>query len=441
MEDRILNLVLAGPEGATESGVPAAAAGAASLELAGYEVGVASGAGAPPLTPVQVSRAEPTESVFILDLGHEEAMLVAGSEIRRLPRGSGGADLLRRAAAGAAIWRRERVRVQRRLELPDQLISFADRLNHAETPQDVSDALGEYAKRIVGGYTSFVFTGGRTGEPLQAVHTSFRHDARKVVLPALPRFSRPGLITAADARPDTGGPFSALAPLFADLQAAMIAHVPFGDEGVLFLIERRGERVFDAEDWDLLRTLTGQASSALERVRLFNEVRDLSLTDPLTGLANRRRLKVVLEHSLAAARRGEELAVVMLDLDGFKAINDEHGHIAGDQLLCSVAEYLRQEARGSDLVVRYGGDEFLVVLPGGNAAGAAALLQRLRERLGGRVEVSAGIAEYLPGTTSADDLIEAADRDLYAHKRGQGTPKRGQVPQKRPGGLMPPADE
>jgi diguanylate cyclase (GGDEF)-like protein len=161
-------------------------------------------------------------------------------------------------------------------------------------------------------------------------------------------------------------------------------------------------------------------------VNLFEQVRDLSLTDPLTGLANRRQLAVVMERSLAAARRGKPLAVVMIDLDGFKRINDELGHPVADRMLCTVAAALQEEARGADLVVRYGGDEFLVVLPGGSRAGANALLERVSRRLAGEVAFTAGVAEFDAAEDSLEQLIQAADRDLYRHReRAPRVPRNG----------------
>jgi diguanylate cyclase (GGDEF)-like protein len=225
------------------------------------------------------------------------------------------------------------------------------------------------------------------------------------------RFAEPGLILSEDARP--GGAIPGAAPLFGDPHTVLVAHVPVGGDGVLVLTERRDERIFEPEDWDVLRALALQAQMALRRLKLLEDVRTLSLTDPLTGLGNRRHMELMLAHAWAAARRGDPLAVVVLDLDGFKEVNDTLGHHAGDELLCAVGEALRDEARASDVVVRFGGDEFLALLTGGTAEGGLLLVERLRKRLGTRVGISAGVAAYTPEMASAEEMIRLADRRLY----------------------------
>jgi diguanylate cyclase (GGDEF)-like protein len=356
------------------------------------------------------------EAAVLLDAG-TEALLIAGAAVRPLPRKGGGADLLRRAAAGASAWKRERVRELRRLKLAEQLIAFCNQLNAARDLPEVHAALLAHASRIVGAYTCFLFLPDGSGGLRMIDSPQMPPGLSGAVIPSYERLAWRGLIHASEAEPDSGSPLERLAPLFLGTGARVLAHAPVGD-GVLFLAERRADRAFEPEDWTLLDSLISQARVALERVLLFEEVRALSLTDPLTGLANRRQMDVVLKRSFAAARRGEPLSVALLDLDGFKAINDERGHLEGDRILCTVADRLREEVRGADLAVRFGGDEFLLILPGTGVCGARALSRRIQDALAPLVSLRAGAAEYHPGMKSERDLIASADQDLYAAKRG-----------------------
>ena len=353
---------------------------------------------------------EGAEVVLLLDVQEDDVLLMAGSATAcRVPRGRARVPV-DVAALGAAAWRQERERRRKRNQLPDKLLAFFEALNRAEAAEEVYGAMAAHALRIVGAHRARVLL--KDGDVLRAAADG---GAAAVEVPWLERFARAGLALSVDAEP--GRPLEGMAPLFAEAGTCLLAHVPFGAEGVLVLTERRDDRIFEAEDWDLLRALALQGEMALKRLRLIENVRSLSLTDPLTGLGNRRRLDVVLAHAWAAAQRGEGMAVLVLDVDGFKAVNDAHGHHTGDQLLCILAESLRREARGSDVAVRYGGDEFLVVLPGGDAAGARALARRVRARVAGWVEFSEGAAEFRPECRSPEELIRSADHDLYETKR------------------------
>jgi diguanylate cyclase (GGDEF)-like protein len=358
-------------------------------------------------------------SAFLLDVPTEsEAILIVGPELRRIDRGAGGSELLTRAAAGAAAWRRERARALRRMQLPDRLLAFSEELNRAHSLQSVCATLVEHVGRVVGGYTGLVYLHENTGPGEEGLfladHPWISHGLGGGSLSSDLRFIGPGLVRAGEVMPATGSPFANLAPVFRETSACAMAFVPLGDRGLLLLIERRESRVFEAEDWDLLRSVARQAEVALERVSLFERVHALSLTDPLTGLGNRRKMEIVLEHSFAAARRGTPLSVVMIDMDGFKEFNDTYGHVRGDEVLRRFGECLHEQVRGSDLVVRYGGDEFLFVLTGADAAAAAVTVERVRQSLKEPIPFSAGIAEYDPGIASSRDLIDRADRALYA---------------------------
>lgn len=150
----------------------------------------------------------------------------------------------------------------------------------------------------------------------------------------------------------------------------------------------------------------------------------LSTTDPLTGLFNRRFAAEQLRHEISRAHRyGRRLAVALFDLDQYKQINDHYGHLTGDEVLREFAALLREKSRASDACARYGGDEFLVILPESAENQAKRFLERVGRSLevnaGGRkiqLGISAGCAGYQEGD-SAEALLERADQSLYASKR------------------------
>jgi diguanylate cyclase (GGDEF)-like protein len=149
--------------------------------------------------------------------------------------------------------------------------------------------------------------------------------------------------------------------------------------------------------------------------RISGDLHRAAATDPLTGLANRRAWQSAADRGLAhALRSGEPFTVVLIDLDGFKAVNDRYGHGAGDTLLQALAGAWSAELRMSDLLGRYGGDEFVLSLPDTDAARAEDLLARLRS--GHPAPWSAGTATARPGDT-LPELLVRADAELYRNKR------------------------
>jgi diguanylate cyclase (GGDEF)-like protein len=176
----------------------------------------------------------------------------------------------------------------------------------------------------------------------------------------------------------------------------------------------------------------------MENLALHDVLRDQATRDDLTGLANHRRFQQALAHEAAvASRTSDPLALAMLDLDDFKAVNDTYGHQQGDLVLQRVAGVLRRLARASDEPARYGGEELAVILPGTDLEGAFTLAEAIRtavERLafplpGGNslhVTVSIGISALEPGAADPAALIEAADVALYDAKReGKNRAVRG----------------
>lgn len=164
----------------------------------------------------------------------------------------------------------------------------------------------------------------------------------------------------------------------------------------------------------------GRVLGRLVQMRDVTELRELTLRDPLTGLWNRRALDQRFDAEvLHSARTGRPLALALLDLDHFKHINDSDGHAAGDAVLAAVAAHLRGGVRGSDAVFRIGGEEFALLLPGSDLAGAHQRVDVLRATLqvpGRSVTVSAGVAQLGLHGSHLDALYSAADRALYAAK-------------------------
>lgn len=198
--------------------------------------------------------------------------------------------------------------------------------------------------------------------------------------------------------------------------------------GVVALYDRNDGRSFDAADEDALGTLAGQASIAIDNVQLHQEAQRLSTTDALTGLWNFRYLSMSLAREIERSTRFDRpLAVLMLDLDHFKTVNDTHGHPRGDTVLRELAHRVQEQIREVDTFARYGGEEFVVVLPETTVEGAAQLAERIcvavhREpfRHDGEqpldITVSVGGAAFPEHGSSPATLMRAADKALYVAK-------------------------
>jgi diguanylate cyclase (GGDEF)-like protein len=188
------------------------------------------------------------------------------------------------------------------------------------------------------------------------------------------------------------------------------------------------ERTFLESERDVVLSVTRQVSQVLTRVRVQSQLAHAAQHDHLTGLANRALIRAnVTSGAFAAHTESRPLSLMFIDLDGFKPINDQLGHHVGDAILREVAVRLRSSVRASDLVGRYGGDEFVVVCAGVNAQEALVIASRIHEEIqlpfpdavGYNMSASVGIATSLPGTEQAspDALISRADAAMYESKR------------------------
>jgi diguanylate cyclase (GGDEF)-like protein len=195
--------------------------------------------------------------------------------------------------------------------------------------------------------------------------------------------------------------------------------------GVVTLL-RTAELPFTEEDEKLLAVAADQAVIVLENARLHEEAARLASTDDLTGLLNRRAfLAALASESARAARYGERFAVLSLDMDQLKEINDGGGHAAGDRALCALADVLRREVRSTDSVARLGGDEFVVLMPRAGVVEARLLAERVRGAMNESmahaaaapgIQPTVSIGGIVAGGGTPDRLMEAADHRLYQAK-------------------------
>ena len=177
-----------------------------------------------------------------------------------------------------------------------------------------------------------------------------------------------------------------------------------------------------------MRPLLESVAIALDNAQAFQKAEALSVTDHLTGLSNSRYLNLVLrQEEKRSVRSGKPLSVLFIDMDGFKTVNTAHGHLAGSQALVEVAAVIRACARETDVVARFGGDEFSIILPDTGPAGAFAVAERIRDRIRAflfleeeglslHLTASIGIATLPDVSGPAEDLLKAADRAMYRVK-------------------------
>lgn len=200
--------------------------------------------------------------------------------------------------------------------------------------------------------------------------------------------------------------------------------------GYLAVYRKRGSAAFGAEESTALMMVAAWAAAALDHRRASETLEKLAVTDDLTQVYNYRFLKSALRREIKRASRfGQELALVMIDVDNLKLYNDRNGHLRGSFLLKEIAARIASEVRSFDLVAKYGGDEFTLILPQTARDGAVVVAERIRAAVAafafplapaGTITISLGVAMFPEDAGDGTSLIQAADRALYlAKQRGR----------------------
>ncbi|MFN3739958.1 MAG: GGDEF domain-containing protein [Thermodesulfovibrionales bacterium] len=211
--------------------------------------------------------------------------------------------------------------------------------------------------------------------------------------------------------------------------------VPLISSGTILgylLLGNRKERVFDLELASIISLIANNVSLVFDKIRLFKEMERLSITDALTGLFNRRYFYEALQKEIERVKRYKAtFSIVLIDIDDFKKVNDEYGHLAGDRVLQVLADILRKALRKVDIIARYGGEEFILLLPNTQKEDAGIIANRIREKISKTifecnsdkgievlcpVTISGGITTCPDDFIDADRLLSAADKAMYEAK-------------------------
>ncbi|MDP9750860.1 sensor domain-containing diguanylate cyclase [Thermoanaerobacter pentosaceus] len=192
--------------------------------------------------------------------------------------------------------------------------------------------------------------------------------------------------------------------------------------------------VFDEDSVRIIEIIVDQASVAIINAKRYYEVTKKSITDPLTKTYNRRYFNdALMENIMRADENSEPVSLIMFDLDNFKLINDTYGHLIGDEVLKEVAKRIKNNVRSDDIVARFGGEEFAVILPKLTAEQAYTIAERIRSEVSSKpvktekgdihITITGGVADYPRKADSAEKLISHADRALYAGGKSKGRNK------------------
>jgi diguanylate cyclase (GGDEF)-like protein len=194
--------------------------------------------------------------------------------------------------------------------------------------------------------------------------------------------------------------------------------------GVIHIQLKKIRRSLSDVDTRFYRIVAGTAANALNNAQMFEEMERRASTDFLTGLPNHRFFDTTLNTELSRAQRySRPLSLLMIDLDYLKEVNDRYGHQNGDHVIRVVGETIRRTCREVDFAARYGGEEYMVILPDTSLAGAVQVAERMREKIAevdfpgmGNITASIGVSNFPLNAIGRDDLIQLADQALYVAK-------------------------
>jgi diguanylate cyclase (GGDEF)-like protein len=319
------------------------------------------------------------------------------------------------------------VRVREQDDAAERLLSSLRDLSSDLRLDEVLDQITARAQTAVGGKEFALLLAN--GMHMRADRHSGIPAASLAALESWAQGQRQTLIERGTIVIDDLGTDTALAALPLEermpLGSVCAAPLVFRDEllGVLAALAH-GATVFLPGEDATLSAYAAHAAIALSNAHLVERLERQAAEDPLTGLANQRAFHRNFTAELSRAQRTRgEVSIAMLDLDHFKAINDEHGHPYGDQVLVRVAAALRASIRAHDTAARMGGEEFAILLPDAGAHDAHEVAERARDAIaqidvaGGALTCSAGVATTTGGEISPVDLLESADKALYSAKR------------------------
>ena len=331
----------------------------------------------------------------------------------------------RRPDLAARLRRRQRV-LQNRFERPEAVLALMRAAHESLDPESIGKLVVNRAEEWFKASASGVFAADLDGQVVALASKRMGESLSPAAMTVARWVIGHGRdFSSADLRKDSRvtGPVGAVLAWPLKCRAQVV--------GVLVLMERQAARqapLLTASVGDAFGAILHGPAQALDNALRLGRSEALSVTDDLTQLYNSRYLNQVLRREAKrASRSGRPLSLLFLDLDGFKGINDTHGHQAGSLALVEAASVIRRCARETDVVARFGGDEFAIILPDTHSEGAAAVGDRVRERLADhsflkgnglslRLTASVGVATLPDVAGSVEELVRAADMAMYQVK-------------------------